>query len=349
MPVVCSRRPAPVEELDDDGVDNNDSSDASFSSTSQYRSRAKRQRRQPSDSDSAASEDDGSAPELSTHANRAIDIMVKKLVRLALASEYSRQVIRRTDIRDKVLGEQGARQFRNVFEGAQKELREKFGMQMVEQPLREKVTISQRRGSAQRTERLSTTSKTWTVITALPPAFRTPTILPPAKAPSSITESTYTAIYTFIISTILLSGGSIREQKLDRLLRRVNADNFTPIERTDRLLARLCKEGYIVRNREMDGVEEVVEYLVGPRGKVEVGVAGVSGLIREVYGFGNRSGNGDGDGNECAAKTQGEVEAFERRLKRSLGIGEPVRSERREEDGDDGGDGDDDDDDGDER
>lgn len=72
--------------------------------------------------------------------------MVKKLVRLALASEYSRQVIRRTDISAKVLGEQGTRQFKVVFEAAQKALRTRFGMEMVELPVKEKVTVSQRRG-----------------------------------------------------------------------------------------------------------------------------------------------------------------------------------------------------------
>ena len=46
----------------------------------------------------------------------------------------------------KVLGEQGARQFKVVFEAAQKVLREKFGMQMVELPARERVTIHDRRG-----------------------------------------------------------------------------------------------------------------------------------------------------------------------------------------------------------
>lgn len=72
--------------------------------------------------------------------------MVKKMVRLALSTEYSRQVIRRTDISAKVLGEQGAREFKVVFEGAQKALRASFGMQMVELPAKEKVTVSQRRG-----------------------------------------------------------------------------------------------------------------------------------------------------------------------------------------------------------
>lgn len=72
--------------------------------------------------------------------------MVKKLVRLALASEYARQPIRRTDISAKVLGEQGARQFKTVFEEAQKALRMRFGMEMVELPGRERVTIRERRG-----------------------------------------------------------------------------------------------------------------------------------------------------------------------------------------------------------
>lgn len=72
--------------------------------------------------------------------------MVKKLVRLALASEYARQPIRRTDISAKVLGEQGARQFKTVFAEAQRVLRVRFGMEMVELPQRERVTIRERRG-----------------------------------------------------------------------------------------------------------------------------------------------------------------------------------------------------------
>lgn len=72
--------------------------------------------------------------------------MVKKLVRLALASEYSRLPIRRNDISAKVLGEHGSRQFKLVFDQAQREMRQRFGMEMSELPAREKVTISQRRG-----------------------------------------------------------------------------------------------------------------------------------------------------------------------------------------------------------
>jgi hypothetical protein len=72
--------------------------------------------------------------------------MVKRLVRLALAYEYQRKTIRRADISEKVLGTAG-RQFKRVFEQAQQELRAVFGMEMVELPAREKVTVQQRRGA----------------------------------------------------------------------------------------------------------------------------------------------------------------------------------------------------------
>lgn len=100
----------------------------------------------PASPDSDDDEDEEDDDDDGTSAPSSLDVMVKKLVRLALASEYSRQVVRRTDISTKVLGEQGSRQFKAVFEGAQKELRARFGMQMAELPGKEKVTVSQRRG-----------------------------------------------------------------------------------------------------------------------------------------------------------------------------------------------------------
>ncbi|PYH97200.1 MAGE-domain-containing protein [Aspergillus ellipticus CBS 707.79] len=230
--------------------------------------------------------------------------MVKKMVRLALASEFSRLPIRRTDISAKVLGEQGARQFKTVFEDAQRVLNDKFGMVMMELPVKEKVTINQRR-AAQKVEKSSSTNKSWIVSSTLPAAYRKPEILPPTKAPL---EGTYTGLYTFIIAVILLNGGTIQEQKLDRYLKRTNTDTYTPIDRTDRFLQRLCREGYLVRNREVDGGEEVIEYILGPRGKVEVGAGGVAGMVREVYG---RSDPDDRD------------DELEIRLARSLGFKKP--------------------------
>ncbi|KAH8692758.1 chalcone-flavanone isomerase-domain-containing protein [Talaromyces proteolyticus] len=257
---------------------NNDASDSGLVNDIPERNPQRRRHSDDEDDESVSDAADGDH-----RAPSSLDVMVKKMVRLAISSEFARLPIRRTDISAKVLGEQGSRQFKLVFDETQRVLRSRFGMQMVELPAKEKVTIHQRR-AAQRVEKPSAASKSWIVISTLPSAFRAPDILPPSKAPSSFTESSYTALYTFLISIITLSGGSIQEQKLDRYLQRTNTDQYTPVDRTDRLLQRMCKEGYLVRNREMDGGEEVIEYMVGPRGKVEVGESGVSGLVRKVFG-----------------------------------------------------------------
>lgn len=77
----------------------------------------------------------------------------------------------------------------------------------------------------------------------------------------------------------------------------------------------------------MDGGEEIIEYMVGPRGKVEVGMQGVAGLVREVYG---RS----ADAEDMTAMERDQMEEFEQRLARSLGMRRPDRAEA--ENGDDG-------------
>ncbi|GAD96489.1 conserved hypothetical protein [Paecilomyces variotii No. 5] len=290
MPIVRKRRAEPEPEASEE----EGSSSSEAGEQSQHDSR--RQRRRTGDAQPDESGDsDSSGSEV--EAPSVVDVMVKKMVRLALASEYSRQPIRRTDISAKVLGEQGARRFKAVFDEAQAVLRKRFAAQRVEKP--------------------SSATKSWILTSTLPPAYRTPTIIPPTKAPSSWSESTYTALYTFIISVISLNGGSLPEQKLDRYLRRTNTDAYTPIDRTERLLQRLCKDGYLVRNREMDGGEEVIEYMVGPRGKIEVGEKGVSGLVREVYGRPDPATLNS----TASAEDKEDMEEFESRLRRSLGLG----------------------------
>lgn len=95
----------------------------------------------------AEEEEDGDAynGDSITQADNNADQMKKKLARLALACEYQRRPIRRADVSEKVLVSQG-RQFRKVFEEAQIELQSVFGMEMVELPAREKVTLQERRG-----------------------------------------------------------------------------------------------------------------------------------------------------------------------------------------------------------
>lgn len=96
----------------------------------------------------------------------------------------------------------------------------------------------------------------------------------------------------------------IPEPKLERYLKRVNADNqCLGGEKTEKILKRMEREGYVVQVRERDGGgEESVDYVVGPRGKAEIGEKSVAGVVRKIYG-----------------KKDLEAEELEKRLVRSLG------------------------------
>ncbi|KAI5203123.1 MAGE-domain-containing protein [Aureobasidium subglaciale] len=247
------------------------------------------------------------------------DVMVKNMVRLALACEYSRTPIRRADITARVLGT-NARQFKAVFNEAQVQLRGTFGMEMTELPLRDKVTLAQRR-AAQKSQITQKSSGSWILISVLPGRFRQPEILPPSQAPTAELESQYTGLYTFVVSLILLNGGMLPDGKLERYLKRVDveeaaAQNSVNImisggDKTEKLLKRMEKDGYIIKIRDNTSGEETVEWTVGPRGKTEIGDTGVRGMVRQVYG---------------EVDDQAELE---RALERSLGTNEVPK--RREE------------------
>lgn len=104
-----------------------------------------RRRITPPDEDEDAYASDNATTRTS---DSSLDTLVKKMVRLALACEYQRRPIRRADISEKVLGAGGggAKLFKTVFQQAQMQLRVVFGMEMVELPGRERVTVAQKRG-----------------------------------------------------------------------------------------------------------------------------------------------------------------------------------------------------------
>ncbi|MCJ1468399.1 hypothetical protein MMC07_007027 [Pseudocyphellaria aurata] len=243
--------------------------------------------------------------------------MVKKLVRLALACEYSRQPIRRAEITSKasvkheradgeaVMAPNTGRQFKLVFKDAQHQLRSIFGMEITELPQKEKITISQKRAAQRSQSAASSSSKAYVLTSILPAAYRVPSILAPARIPSTTIEASYTGFYHFVISIISLSPrGTISESRLERHLKRMNADNYVLNgEKTEKILKRMEREGYVVKVRERDGIgEESIEYVVGPRGKAEVGERGVAGVVRKVYG-----------------KRDAEADELDKKLVRSLG------------------------------
>ncbi|KAL2043231.1 hypothetical protein N7G274_004291 [Stereocaulon virgatum] len=265
-----------------------------------------RRRRSPSVSEASSIDEevDGEA-DGDTQAGSSHDQMVKKLVRLALASEYSRQLVRRTDITSKVMAPNTSRQFKHVFSEAQDQLRSVFGMEMTELPQKEKVTIGQKRTAARAGSQPSSSSKAWILTSTLPASYRQPKILSPPQIPSTAAESSYVGFVTFVLTLIYLSpSSSISEARLEKHMKRMNADNYVLSgEKTEKVLKRMEREQYIMKVKERDGGgEETVDYVIGPRGKVEVGERGVAGLVRKVY-----------------AKKDAEADELERRLIRSLG------------------------------
>lgn len=132
-----------------------------------------------------------------------------------------------------------------------------------------------------------------------------------------------------VIALILLSPTqAIPEAKLDRYLRRMNADVYmmegTGGKKED-VLKRMEREGYLERRREVVGGEEGVDYVVGGRGKLEVGIEGVKGLVKSVYGFGSTVRDEEDEEDEAEAERRTEKEQdLERKLARSLGLNERV-------------------------
>ncbi|CAK4028893.1 mage family [Lecanosticta acicola] len=257
----------------------------------------------------------GEGPSASTQAGDVED-MGRKLVRLALACEYQRKPIRRADIAEKVLGN-NIKQFKAVFASAQLHLRHVFGMEMYELPAKERITVQQKRGKAAQKSgsQSKPTSTSWILVSILPSEFRNPGIIQPPSAPTSADESKYTAIYTILVSLILLSGGNLPDAKMERYLRKLGLQDKTPIkdyEMTEKLMKRLEKDGYLIRVRESHGTgEDDVYWIVGPRGKVEVGESGVRGLATTVFGD---------------METEEDEADLDRKILRSLGLSEAPQS-----------------------
>jgi DNA-binding MarR family transcriptional regulator len=192
-------------------------------------------------------------------------------------------------------------------------------MQLVELPSRDKSDLKSRRQLASqgaKSASASSTNKSWILVSTLPERYkRDPRIVTPTNAGGSReAEASYTALYTFVISVIYLNNGILPEAKLDRYLKRVNAETYTSLGATEKLLARMVKEGYVEKRRDTSTGEENIEWVVGPRGKVEVGIKGVQGLVKGVYGFGGTRGPDMED--------EDEEKELDRKLKRSLGIRE---------------------------
>ncbi|ATY62355.1 Non-structural maintenance of chromosome element 3 [Cordyceps militaris] len=243
--------------------------------------------------------------------------LAKKLVRYALSCEFSRTPIRRDGIKERVLGNQG-RAFRKIFALAQKQLRTIWGMELRELPVREKMTLQEKRHAMRSNAQPKTGSGAYILTSVLPAAYRSAAIVPPSRIPTVEDEAIYLAFYTMVVSLIWLSANELSDPKLKRHLQRLNADKNVASEKTELTLKRMERQGYVVRNVNRPPVgqegDEIVTWHVGPRGREEIGLDGVMGFVREVYG--------------------GSSDDLEKKLRSSLGIKQVQEAGAEDADGD---------------
>lgn len=299
------------------------------------------QRRRPSPGSEDGDFGDGGAGP--TQGDSNVGQMVKNLVRLALASEYSRTPIRRADINAKgklqrcqhyhLLADLGSNGCAitavqnslwrstdtvagHIWYGDDRITTQRQGHSSTKKrlvPWFERAIRCSHATAAQKSQNAQKSSGAWVLTSILPGRFRDADILLPPQVPTTEAESQYTALYTFVISLICLSGGSLPDNKLDRYLKRANVDETTPftnsnafsaLDKTEKLLKRMEKDGYVVKIRDNSSGEETIDWVMGSRGKVEVGDVGVRNMVKTVYG-----------------DVDDEAE-LQRKLERSLGVGE---------------------------
>ncbi|RKF76664.1 putative mage family protein [Golovinomyces cichoracearum] len=220
---------------------------------------------------------------------------VKKLVRYALACEYQRSTIKRTGITERGLSLFHVKKIliRQSLENrseAQEQLRNCLGMEMVELPVRQKVTLREKKGqlnlsTAQKTKGNSKSSTAYVLKSILPPKYRNTDIMPPPSQKSSSDEAAYMGLYTVIICLISLSADrQIANHQLDKYLKRLNIDRNTGIGTTSELLIRMKKENYLQEYKTQDEEGQNSEWRVGPRGLVEVNNEAIIGFVQMIYG-----------------------------------------------------------------
>ncbi|KAI2619726.1 MAGE-domain-containing protein [Hypoxylon sp. NC1633] len=250
--------------------------------------RKRRQSRRNNDSDGSelSEEDQDGDVDMDKAGDGTEDQLVKKLVRYALACEYARIPVRRDGIRDKVLGN-NPRSFKRVFEGAQAHLQKVFGMEMVELPAKEKRTLKEKQKANARkaNSQSNTSSRQYILVSTLPREYRSQSIIAPSRIPSTPEEAAYAGFYTMVISLVVLNGGELSDTKLRRYLARLNASQNLPMDKTDNVLQKMVRQGYVDRVVEKsDADEDAITWCVGPRARVEIPPESIAAVITEVWG-----------------------------------------------------------------
>jgi hypothetical protein len=140
--------------------------------------------------------------------------------------------------------------------------------------------------------------------------------MPPSIIKSSSEEAEYIALCTMLVSLITMSPShQMANAKFESVLNRLNCNkNMGTLDSTPVVLKRMERDGYVFKSVDRSNVDdEQINWIVGPRGKVEIGNKGIMGLVEEVYG------------NDAP-------DDLDKRLNKSLGIERRSAPDREEED-----------------
>lgn len=94
-----------------------------------------------------------------------------------------------------------------------------------------------------------------------------------------------------ILTLVYLSGRSLNEATLKRHLRKLGIDERVLVEgnkesgKMENILGKMVKEGYLVKLKDevVPGQDQSHTYVVGPRGKLEIGRGGVEEFVKQIY------------------------------------------------------------------
>ena len=208
-----------------------------------------------------------------------MSVMVKNLVRVMMAHEYTRTAFKRDEFAKTVSVNGHRRCFKQVFEGAQSVLRKTLGMEMVELPARDRarhMTLAQQRKQAQslvnptntQTATGSSTStgqKSWMLRSTLPPRLRQV-----ANRSYVSGENNYSATVSMVLIAVVMSDHqSIAESQLESLFDRLGWGLETPAGPLVEVLQKMHRQGYIDRLKMVDSTDGDHNLYLGPRGKLE--------------------------------------------------------------------------------
>ncbi|KAI8071227.1 MAGE family-domain-containing protein [Gongronella butleri] len=216
-----------------------------------------------------------------------VERKVKDLVRYALACEQKKVLIRRDEIRKKILQDYG-RQYTAVFGRAQGMLADIFGMKMCEVQPRESTQTSKSKPSTT-TAQGSTQTKaslpvSYTLCNVLASEFDVSQVIHESDDEYVCLGVLYLSLALIFVNESMLTEGDLKRY-LDKVKLTTTGMDHDELDST---LNTFVKQGYLHRQKQNEavvdaGAEPQFEYRWGPRATAEIQTDSIIKFIASFY------------------------------------------------------------------